>query len=145
MLVLIEMRTDYVIPLTVTAQYTTYNLSSSSRSLESMSLRQSWRFVFMNVYIRIFSWSSGANRRKLWGRGFIHWFSRIPYSCVKSKIEKELGFISSLCIFSFFQTISKSKSKEGLLEAFRVFDKTDDGFIAVRYWKSILRKNLKQL
>ena len=29
------------------------------------------------------------------------------------------------------------------MEAFRVFDKTDDGFIAVRYWKSILRKNIQ--
>ena len=51
----IEMRTDYVMPLIVTAQYTTYNLSSFSRSLESTSLRPSSRFVFMNVCTCILS------------------------------------------------------------------------------------------
>ena len=57
-----------------------------------------------------------------------------------SKVKYKRAEFYFFSLFSFFQTISKSKSKEGLLEAFRVFDKTDDGFIAVRYGKSIYFK-----
>merc|ERR1711983_192216 len=62
---------------------------------------------------------------------------------LKDQIEENFEDEGSFTDFPEFltlvsKTISKSKSKEGLLEAFRVFDKTDDGFIAGEEIKAIM-------